>query len=688
MNYACEACRISKLKCQSGPQPGICKRCSEFKRECVFRTGPRTRRPKGSRPEAETLPPPPGPSKTFSIDFTMPADEDLHDNFDDLRERHERFLDDLVPSSGEDEPEDDQAITSPSAGQTFSFNDLSMPTPSLTASTPSTPSRRISSLGIKPQFNLDSAAKLLELFRSMLPYCPCVALPDDADVRSMARNMPFVLLAILAVTSCSSSLQGHSLYDEEFRKVLGLKFVAGGERSVELLQGLIIYCSWYPFHLRPKNRQLKQYMRMAEDIVHDLELDEETDLNLGAQSPERRDIKLQGIRAYLACFYDTSISSWAWSKPYPFKYTSWTATCCDTLEQYSNLEQDHILAWLVRLQHILNEFEELHRSYKKSSDGDRNDYRKFIRIGLETQLRDFQSRIPSHLSATPSILMASLAIEAYILAAPLMQTLRPRFDGTITPLLDAAKLQATTYAVRAFLDYVTSLPADQIGYFSRADIGRLILTIILAYRLSFPLPACPGYDCIQGRKVMDFGAVLTKLSAIDGNDEGNSPRDDEAASSKSAGSSTKKINVVAAFKVVLRSLKAKFEKKTADLEAAVAEENSKRVHSCPMFDGSLDQYLPLWEGQQGNMNLTGSSYTTSLQSGSGNYLFGAPDNSMMPSGVGSGSATGYAKPAMFHDLWATMTMGWATDMGVDADMQAEIDVAGIENTDYGDLTGL
>ncbi|KAI0138080.1 hypothetical protein F4776DRAFT_77006 [Hypoxylon sp. NC0597] len=689
MNYACEACRISKLKCQSGPQPGICKRCSEFKRECVFRTSPRTRRPKGSRPEAETLPHPPGPSKTFSIDFTMPADVELHDNFDDLREKHERFIDDLMPSSGEDEVEDDPAITSPSAGQTFSFNDLSMPTPSLTGSTTSTPSRRMSSLGIKPQFNLDSAAKLLESFRSMLPYCPCVVLPDDADVRSMARSMPFVLLAILAVTSCSSSLQGHSLYDEEFRKVLGLKFVAGGERSVELLQGLIIYCSWYPFHLRPKNKQLKQYLRMIEDLVHDLELDEETDMNLAFKSPERREIKLQEIRAYLSCFYDTSISSWAWSRPYTLKYTSWMAKCCDTLEQYSDLEQDHILAWLVRLQYILNEFEVLHRSYKKSSDGDQNEHqRKFIRLGLETQLRDFQSRIPVHLSSTPSILMASLAIDAYILAAPLMQTLRPRFDDTANSILDATKLQAATYAVRAFFDYTTSLPAEQIGYFCSADIARLILTIILAYRLSFPLPACPGYDCIQGRKVMDFGAILTKLSSID-DDAESSPRDDETASNKAAGGSSKKINVVTAFKVVLGSLKAKFEKKSADLEAAV-EENGRRAHSCPMLDGSLDQYIPLWEGQQGNMNFTGSPHTASSQSGSGsgNYLLGAPTNSMLPSGAGSGTATGYAKPAMFHDLWATMTMGWATDMGVDVDMQQEVDMAGIGNTDYDDFAGL
>lgn len=56
-----------------------------------------------------------------------------------------------------------------------------------------------------------------------------------------------MLLAILAVASYSTSPQGHSLYDEEFRKVLGLKFVTASERSLEMLQGLLIYCAWWVF---------------------------------------------------------------------------------------------------------------------------------------------------------------------------------------------------------------------------------------------------------------------------------------------------------------------------------------------------------------------------------------------------------------------------------------------------------
>ena len=79
----------------------------------------------------------------------------------------------------------------------------------------------------------------------MLTFCPLISLPHDATVTELSASQPFVLLAILAAASGSRTLQGHNLYDEEFRKVLALKMVAGGEQSIELLQGILIYCLWY-----------------------------------------------------------------------------------------------------------------------------------------------------------------------------------------------------------------------------------------------------------------------------------------------------------------------------------------------------------------------------------------------------------------------------------------------------------
>lgn len=62
----------------------------------------------------------------------------------------------------------------------------------------------------------------------------------------------------------------------------------------------------YPFHLRPKSRQLHQYYRMAVDLVHDLELEDEAASDLAALAPEQCAQSLDRMRALLACFYVNS----------------------------------------------------------------------------------------------------------------------------------------------------------------------------------------------------------------------------------------------------------------------------------------------------------------------------------------------------------------------------------------------
>lgn len=90
-----------------------------------------------------------------------------------------------------------------------------------------------------------SAEALLKSFRSTISYLPFIEFPDDITIPHLAATKPFVLLAILTVASGSTMVQKHGLYDDEFRKALGLKYVSGGERTLELLQGLLIYCAWY-----------------------------------------------------------------------------------------------------------------------------------------------------------------------------------------------------------------------------------------------------------------------------------------------------------------------------------------------------------------------------------------------------------------------------------------------------------
>lgn len=716
MNYACEACRAAKTRCQSGPQPDICKRCSEFKRECIFRTGPRTRRPKASSrvdPEAVALPPPRGPGKTFSIDFEMPAVEEPSDGFETLRQQHEYMLENLVLDDGDDEKDQQQAIEGISSmmgkdlstRKPFNFSDMSSSSPAASLSGTSSAwteesmrkpkFKPMMNLGIKPQFNLDSATKLLASFRDMLPHLPCLLLPEDLNVREFVRNSPFVLLAILAVTSCSSSLQGHSLYDEEFRKVLGLKFVAGGERSLELLQGILIYCSWYPFHLRPKTKQTFQYLRMGVDIVHDLELEQEPDLDLLLMSPDQRARALDDIRALLGCYYSMSTFSVTWGKTSStIRYSSQLSQCADALEQSSALEQDHHLVWLVRIQYIFEELVEAQRGFVRGPRDHQSEMqRNLIRAGLEAQFRVFKEKIPAQYASATSILIESLITEAFMFAPPLLHVPAKLGVKYYSEPVPADRLLHAAHKVRAIFDHFTSLPSQEFGGLSGADYTRFIVAVIFAYRLSFPmLGICRDYDVAQARRVLDLGEMLRTLSETpeDEIQEGGGDVKGKRGTAADAAKKPRKSDAVSALRVVLRSVKVKFEEKSAALDAMSAaasvtseEWTNRNLRStCPMLNGSLDQYIPLWSGQQNvdfyaGSQTSGSAVMTEALSSALEADHGTPFTGPIEQ-MGLGAASFEDKPLMYHDLWATMTMGWADDMG-------EVNMEDIGNMGYGEM---
>lgn len=281
---ACEACRISKLRCVPSDKHGICQKyvglppiaaaahtepmhqMPELQTRMRLETRPShtaattikavrlqsslihslnetesntnfTHASSSTTPNSNEEPPspPPKPSGTFSIDFAVPGRQAVDENFETLRTSHMAFIDNLFPDCSE----------TPAASPAVPPPKLPPPASASPAASSSTNSHSIQDLHAKPTFNLVSAQSLLDTFRSMLVYCPCIVLPPDATVSQLSATRPFVLLAILAAASGSRTLQGHNLYDEEFRKVLALKVVAGGEQSIELLQGILVYCIWY-----------------------------------------------------------------------------------------------------------------------------------------------------------------------------------------------------------------------------------------------------------------------------------------------------------------------------------------------------------------------------------------------------------------------------------------------------------
>lgn len=98
---------------------------------------------------------------------------------------------------------------------------------------------------IEPRkLNLQDAERLLAAFRHKAPLFPFVSISDEMTVSSLSRTSPFLLLAILTVASGMDTPLNYQM-DQEFRRILGAKVVVEGQKSLDFLQGILIYIAWY-----------------------------------------------------------------------------------------------------------------------------------------------------------------------------------------------------------------------------------------------------------------------------------------------------------------------------------------------------------------------------------------------------------------------------------------------------------
>ncbi|RSL43954.1 hypothetical protein CEP53_011451 [Fusarium sp. AF-6] len=563
-------------------------------------------------------PPPPAPSKTFTIDFDVPSLPEVDENFDALRDSHSQMMDSMFPSDQESD-----AFSAPESPLT------GFPTPGSSNNTHS-----IQSLHAKPQFNLDSAASLLASFRGMLVHYPVVSLKPEETVSSLAASRPFVLLAILSAASGSRTLQGHTLYDEEFRKVLGLKFVAGGERSMELLQGILIYCAWYPFHLRPKNKHAFQYYRMAGDLIHDLDLEEESPELITTPPGSMTPSQLDRLRAYLAYYYAVSkyvlghphttvaynssyMTAWKRMDQLACHWTPWTATCCDILQRCAEADGDIALCYLTRLASSTNT---ANKSIRDNNDQSAQQVQLLL-LGLEAQHRELKEAMLPHIARSAPVRLADLFFNVFLQGGAVFYLTRKIAPpGLVHP--PASRLRSCVTNLRVLFDYLTDLGQSAFMSFTSVDWTKFVLVVILAVRLSFPMSEVKDWDHAWAREELRFEAFLETM--CDGTD---------------LTPVSTRVDVLSAGRVVLRVIKQKYDRRVAMLNMTASHGKGPVPQGCPMFDRSMEPYISAWDT-------------------------GFDMNSVMPPPLPQHQQQGQQdeqQQPVFHDLWATMTMGWAND---------------------------
>jgi hypothetical protein len=280
---ACIDCRNSKIKCMPVAGQSSCQACLRGSRECVM----------------------PGPAKrgTRTTQRVSELERKIELLTEALLTRNEHSPP-MTNSSVMTYQAVDRHANDKNIGLTESFDQRSTQMPE-TLSFPSRSLHNSSCLDLidRGVLQLDTANILLGHWtRNMSTYVPTVTLPAAVEAQDVRISRPMVFLAILVVASASiqPSLLPKLLL--ELNLQLAERVMIIGEKSIDLVQALLVYITHFVVPAQAKRSSYTQYVHGAVSVSLDLGLDKRS-------RPEqlRPCAEVDNIgRTWLACYYTAS----------------------------------------------------------------------------------------------------------------------------------------------------------------------------------------------------------------------------------------------------------------------------------------------------------------------------------------------------------------------------------------------
>ena len=243
-------------------------------------------------------------------------------------------------------------------------------TPSATGSVGTTVSARDATLGMddpdhaSTETNETNTDILFDRYqRLMAHHMPFVVFPTGTDVSNLTKNKPFLLQAIKTAAFFHDTAAQQIMVKDLIREI-SERVLINGEKSLDLLQGMLVIGNWYNPHLfAPPSHTVLLHLTMA--LAHDLNIDrapgfcEKAALTAASQAhgvPQpAKVITNDERRAVLGTFYLTSQVFTSFRKIDTLNWTPWLTACVDVLTQAREYESDLLLLHLTQSQRIMQE---------------------------------------------------------------------------------------------------------------------------------------------------------------------------------------------------------------------------------------------------------------------------------------------------------------------------------------------
>ncbi|WPG98008.1 Hypothetical protein R9X50_00079200 [Acrodontium crateriforme] len=329
----------------------------------------------------------------------------------------------------------------------------------------------------------------------MTVHFPFVVIPDG-DVATVQQTKPFLLqTAILA--SMNRDVDGSLRLEESIMRHLSEEVFFNSARSLDLLQGLLVYIAWYHFRFFI-GRKMTIMLQLAISIAADLGLTRppkatdmiELQIKTGSSDAEEAKSRtLEERRAYMGCYYLSSIVEGGFHRRIdPMRSTPHLDTCL-RLQQFRARMAASLGSDIPSLS--LDYSQETGKSIKS----------------LQADLANLRRTAPLFGAPQAACNMHHLDLEIQL------------YEIAFTPSdpKEASKSQRLAFlrnclsSVKAVFGIWFSLQVSEFFDFSYPTQIHLGHAIIILCRLS--TLNTPGWDLEETRAIIDFAGVIDDLQA-------------------------------------------------------------------------------------------------------------------------------------------------------------------------------
>ncbi|PHH67320.1 hypothetical protein CDD81_83 [Ophiocordyceps australis] len=335
---------------------------------------------------------------------------------------------------------------------------------------------------------------LLQIYRrDMQPVHPFVIIPPSCTAAALGASRPFLMSAIRMAASFRN-LRAMAAQMSQLMLHLSDYMLVRSQRSLDLLQGIIVMLGWYQYHCF-QHAQMNNLIALAVSLVGELGLNrppvlrEQTSLMVARpEKPAGRTNEER--RACAAVWYLNSVMATSFGRLEPMRYSAYLQQCIKELEASHEYETDVTVVFLLRLQHLTDCIHEnnCRDTAVDSFHGIPTAPASVYVQAFQSELNRLSSKLPAHLKAdkTIQILLHTASLRLYEPPIADMAHIKQLSESLTTGSIGAGtpldKMYQTNAALRAWFDTWLSMPVASYCIQPATVAAQFVYAIVMLGR--------------------------------------------------------------------------------------------------------------------------------------------------------------------------------------------------------------